>query len=123
MNSFMTVKEVHEATGISPGLLYDWVNKKKVESKTGEDGVLNVSLDSVKAHRKAAPIRRRGPNKVKALAAPEKRKPVHARPATKQADHLTKVAMVLEIFYPGGIPVKQYVNALLCARAFEAVAP
>jgi hypothetical protein len=122
LNSFMTVNEVSKATGISPGLLYSWGKTKKVETKTANDGILQMSLESVKAHRKAAPIRRRGPNKVK-HSVTTRSKPLQARPATKQADTIMRMAAVMEIFFPEGLPVKQYANALVLVRALEAAAP
>jgi len=49
-NHFMKVAAAVEQTGISSFSLYDWVAKQKVATKRDEDGVILVSLDSVKAY-------------------------------------------------------------------------
>jgi len=115
-NHFMTVNEATKQTGISPGLLYNWIKEEKVPSKTAGDGVLRVSLDAVKAYREERGTR---PKRRKNIAA----KLSKSRPATKQADALTREAAVLEIYYPVGIPVDQYSNALLFLKALQAVQP
>lgn len=111
-NHFMSVNDVAKETGISPGLLYDWASKEKVPKKM-EDGVMQISLDAVKAHRE-----KMLPRKKTIKAAPTKR-----RPATKQADRIGQMAAALEVFFPQGIPPNQYANAILFVKALETVAP
>lgn len=50
VNHFMKVREVAKETGISEGLLYDWLNKEKVPQRIDEYGVKLVSLDAVTAY-------------------------------------------------------------------------
>lgn len=112
MNHFMPVADISKALKIAPSQLYSWAKEKKVPSKQSPEGIKLLSLDAVKAHQKKMP-----PRPVK-KAVPHGKK---ARPATKQADQLTKMAAVLEIFFPDGIPVKQYLNALVLTKALDAV--
>lgn len=112
----MSVGEVAEKTGISMGLLYDWARKDKVPVKTSPEGIKLLSLDAVRAHRKEVPVRRGKAKATKVTRAPRK-----MRPSTKQADHLARTAACVEVFYPEGIPVDQYLNALVLVRALDAV--
>lgn len=111
MNHFMPVADISKALKIAPSQLYSWAKNKDVPTKTSPRGIKLLSLDAVKEKHKKMPQR-----PVKKVVLPKK-----ARPATKQADQLTKLAAVLEIFFPGGIPVKQYLNALILAKALDAV--
>ena len=114
-NHFMPVADIAKTLNLRENLLYGWAASDKVPKKKDSNGIMLLSLDGVRKHHKARLTKK---HLVKPKPAVRKK-----RPATKQADHLTKMAAVLEIFFPQGIPVKQYTNALLFVEALNAVVP
>jgi hypothetical protein len=111
----MPVGDIAKETGISRAMLYVWANKKKIPVQESPEGIKLLSLDAVKAYRKEVPTRR-GKGKTKA------EKPVKKmRPATKQVDQLSRVAACMEVFFPEGVPVGRYIDALVLVKALDAV--
>lgn len=111
-NHFMPISDISKSLNINPSILYGWAKADKVPTKKDPKGVTLMSMDAAKEQRK----KHYTPRKKKVAKAVRRR-----RPATKQADQIGKLAAVLEVFWPQGIPVKQYENALLVTRALDAV--
>lgn len=114
-NHFMAVADIAKALNLRENLLYGWAAANKLEKKKSPEGIMLLSMDTAR-DLKSKLITKTFTKKHVVKAAPKKR-----HPATKQADRITRHAAVLEIFFPEGIPVKQYVNALLLGRALDAV--
>lgn len=55
----MKVKDAAKEAGLTQGMLYGWIAKKQLETKTDDEGVTLVSLDAVKGYRKKNPPRYR----------------------------------------------------------------
>jgi hypothetical protein len=51
-NHFMSVTAASKEVGLGKSMLYHWIGAKKIPTKT-EDGVIQVSLDAVKAYDKS----------------------------------------------------------------------
>jgi excisionase family DNA binding protein len=126
-HTWVSVEVASNRTGVSPGLLYQWIKKGRVTSHKSNGGVMLVSLEAVKAHREKSPPTIGRPRAMVGPTDPPDTTGETALelpgllPATKQANRMAREAAVLCVYFPEGIPVEKYTDVLLFLAALRAV--
>ncbi len=133
MSTWVKIHEAAQKAGmVSDGLVYSWVTSDKVPSRKDSAGVLEVDLEATLAHaaarrkvkfgKGARRVKVKSPRPSPREARIKKPKVKRVKPATERASDVERMAAVLAIYFPDGLPPDQYPDALLLVLAIERMA-